>query len=147
MSGDRGIEELLTRSGEGEPTDEEAARHARNQYRQSGIPPLEPDVVVALHLAEGEQLLGVRARASLGRIDEALQAAVRNEGSLYVTNRRLLHIGSEITSVPVSEIDELAMADDRILVTMAGASGVTLDAPYPHQLRVLIAAIKSAAGG
>jgi hypothetical protein len=130
---------------EGTLTDEEAARNARDQFRESGLPLLEPDEDLAAHLVEGEQLLGIRERASLGRIDEALQAAVRDEGSLYVTNQRLLHIGSEVTSVPLSEIDELAMADDRILVTLAGATGVTLDVPYPRHLRVLIAAAKSAA--
>lgn len=145
LSAERGSDELLEPGGEGQPTDEEAARHARDQYRESGIPPLEPDAELAAHLVEDEHLLGIRERASLGRIDEALQAAVRDEGSLYVTNRRLLHIGSQVTSVPLSEIDELAMADDRILVTVAGARGITLDAPYPRHLRVLIAAAKSAA--
>jgi hypothetical protein len=36
------------------------------------------------------------------------------------------------------------MADDRILVTLTGSRGVTLDVAEPQQFRVLIAAAKAA---
>ncbi len=131
--------------GELTPTDEEEARRAREQYREVGIPMIESDALIAPHLAAGEQLLGYRPQASLGRVDEATRAAVRDEGPLYVTDRRIVHLGRRTTSIPLADIDELAMADDRILATLSGARGVTLDVDEPRQLRVLIAAAKSAA--
>jgi hypothetical protein len=47
-------------------------------------------------------------------------------------------------SIGLLDIDELSMADDRILVTLVGSRGLTLDVENPHQLRVLIAAAKAA---
>jgi hypothetical protein len=77
--------------GELAVTDEEMARHAREQYREAGIPTIESDPVIATYLAEGEGLLGYRPNASLGRVDEATSARVHDEGPLYVTDRRLVH--------------------------------------------------------
>jgi hypothetical protein len=125
-------------------TDEEAAREARDRYRESGIPALKADELVGRHLDVDERVLGVRAEATMARIDETSKAAVRDDGPLYITDRRLLHLGQRASSIPLSEIDELAMADNRILVTLAGARGVMLDVDEPRQLRVLIAAAKSA---
>ena len=125
--------------------DEDAARLAREQYREAGIPLLEVDPLVGPYLAEGEHLLGCRERAVLARVDESGQSAVRDEGALYVTDQRLLHIGGDVTSIDLDDVIELAMSDDRILVTLAGARGVMLDVSEPRQLRVLVAAAKAAA--
>lgn len=125
-------------------TDEEGARRAREQYRDSGIPTIEADATVARHLADGERVLGLRAAASIVRIDEGTQAAVRDEGPLYVTSSRLLHLGARVTSVDLADVEELAMADDRILLTIRGSRGLMLDVSEPRQLRVLLAAARSA---
>jgi hypothetical protein len=125
-------------------TDEEQARLAREQYRESGIPTIDADDGVAEHLARDERVLGSREMASLARVDDTSHGTVRDDGPLYVTNQRLLHIGSRLTSVPLGEIAELAMADDRILVTIAGGRGLMLDVSEPRQFRVLLAAARTA---
>jgi hypothetical protein len=128
-------------------TDEEAARHAREQYRSAGIPLMATDAEAAPHLADDERVLGMRAQADLGRLDEATRATVRHSGRLYVTDRRLLHLGEEVVSVSLADIVELAMSDERILVTLAESRGVTLDISDPRRFRVLVAAAKSASNG
>ncbi len=128
-------------------TDEEAARQARELYRDTGIPPLAPDRDVEPYLADGEVLLGVRPEAVLGRLGEAGQGVVRAEGRLFVTDRRLLHLGAEAVSILLADVRELAISEDRILVTLAGSRGMTIDVPDPRHLRVLIAAARSAARG
>lgn len=143
---DEGVPEGTTEViGELAPTDEEAARQARERYREVGLPMIESDAIIAPYLAVGEKLVGYRPNAGLGRVDESTRAAVRDEGPLYVTDRRIVHLGRQTMSIPLADIDELAMADDRILATLSGARGVTLDVAEPRQLRVLIAAAKSAA--
>jgi hypothetical protein len=125
-------------------TDEQEARSAREHYRETGLPNVDADSHVAPHLGRDERVLGGRAHAGLARIDETTHQAIRDEGPLYVTNRRLLHLGSTVTSVDLEDIAELAMADDRLLVTISGARGLMLDVPEPRQFRVLLAAARSA---
>ena len=123
--------------------DEEAARLARDRYREAGIPLLEPDAAIAPYLADGEHLLGRRETAALTRVDDDGQSALRQDGVLYVTDRRLLHLADEVTSLDLTDVIELAMADDRILITLAGARGVMLDVEDPRQFRVLVAAARN----
>ena len=126
-------------------TDEEAARLAREQYREEGLPVLQPDSVIAPLLIGGEQVIGWRPQAGLSSIQENTHTVIRDDGRLYVTSTRLLHLGRQTTAVPLAEIDELAMADDRILITLAGSRGLMLDVDLPRQFRVLLAAARSAA--
>jgi hypothetical protein len=139
----------LNSSAEASPeaaNDEQLALRAREQYRESGIPAIAPDELVTPHLERDERLLGTREAAILRRVDveEGGRAVVSERGTLYVTDRRLLHFGSRWEAVPLLDLDELAMADDRILVTLVGSRGLTLDVGNPHQLKVLIAAAKAA---
>lgn len=126
-------------------TDEQQARRAREEYREQGIPELAPDPTVAPHLESQERVLGARSEASVARIDEGTHGAVRDEGPIYVTSARLLHVGERVSSVSLYDIDELAMADDRILVTLTGGRGLMLDVTEPRQFRVLLAAARGAA--
>lgn len=124
--------------------DEEEALRSRERYRTSGIPSLAPDVRIGPHLGPDELVLGTRSDASVRRVDEDMRLVVRDEGPIYVTDRRLIHLGERVDSIPLLEIDELTMTDDLILVTLAGARGITLEVAEPNQLRVLIAAAKAA---
>ena len=130
-----------------ETTDEEQARKAREQYREAGLPLIEADETIAPLLAQGEHVIGCWEQATLSRVDEATQSTVHDKGVLYVTNRRLVHVATSTTSLELGDVQELAMADNRILVTLAGARGVMLDVPSPRQLRVLIGAARSVARG
>jgi hypothetical protein len=91
-----------------------------------------------------ERVLGMRAQAQLGRVDARAGGIDLDGGTLYVTSQRLIHLGSRLTSIRLADIREMAMADRRLLVTLADAGGVTVDADEPHQLRVLVAAARSA---
>lgn len=127
-------------------TDEQLALRAREQYRESGVPRVAADAFVTPHLKRGEHVLSSREVATLRRVEivEDGRAVVSEQGPLYVTDRRLLHFGSRVQAIRLLDIDELAMAEDRILVTLTGSRGLTLDVENPHQLRVLIAAAKAA---
>ena len=125
-------------------TDEEAARSARERYRTEGLPNLAADHVVGPLLAESERVLDWRAQAGLSRVSEQTRAVARHDGPLYITRERLVHLGESMTSVPLTEIEELAMADDRILVTISNSRGLMLDVEGPRQLRVLLAAARTA---
>lgn len=125
-------------------TDEEAARGARERYRTEGLPNLAADGVVGPLLAESERVLDWRAQAGLSRVSEHTHAVARHDGPLYVTSERLVHLGESITSVPLAEIEELAMADDRILITISNSRGLMLDVEGPRQLRVLLTAARTA---
>lgn len=127
-------------------SDEQLALRAREQYKESGIPAITADDSVAPYLEPDERLLWTCDLAIVRRVDvdDEGRGVVTEQGSLYVTDHRLLHFGSRVQAVALLEIDELAMADDRILVTLVGSRGLTLDVDNPHQLRVLIAAAKAA---
>src|SRR5688500_4199056 len=124
--------------------DEEAARRARERYRTEGLPNLAADRVVGPLLAASERVLDWRAQAGLSRVNEHTHAVIRHDGPLYITSGRLVHLGESMTSVPLAEIEELAMADDRILVTISNSRGLILDVEWPRQLRVLITAARTA---
>src|SRR5687767_3961609 len=79
-------------------SDEEAARLDRERYREKGLPALQPDLMVAPLLADGESVVGWRQAASLSRVDEMTHAVVRDDGPLYVTSERLLHLGGQMTA-------------------------------------------------
>lgn len=132
---DAGHDEVLS--------DEEAARVAREQYRR-GISPVEPDDLVAPHLQDGEHLLEERARATLREVDEPSRASLDVDGWLYVTNRRLLHVGVAAASIPLLEIDEISVTTRGLLIQLRGPGGVILGLPQPRRVRVLIAAAISA---
>ena len=127
-------------------SDEQLALRAREHYKESGVPEVAADDTIAPLLDRQERVLGGPDMAILRRVDveEDTRAVLREEGPLYVTDHRLVHIGNHVESISLLDIDELAMADDRILVTLVGSRGLTLDVETPQQLRVLIAAAKAA---
>ena len=65
-------------------------------------------------------------------------------GSLYLTSQRLLLLGHAPFEVELDQIDELALAGERLLVTLADGTGLSIDAARPRLLRVQIAAALTA---
>ena len=65
-------------------------------------------------------------------------------GRLYLTSRRLLLMGQTTLEVDLREIDELALAGERLLVTLNDGTGLSIDAIQPRLLRVQIAAALNA---
>jgi hypothetical protein len=88
----------------------------------------------------------------VGTASSAAQAAEKLSGRLYLTTTRLLllvrstadgPIDAEL-AVPLSDIDELAVVGERLLVSLSDGTGLTVDAGRPRLLRVQIAAARHA---
>ena len=138
--GVRDAEQILLRARE----DEREAVEARVRYRAEGLPRLEVDGPVAELLRPDESVVDVRPAAivSLHLRGDGTEAY---PGRLYLTNRRLMVVGQAPYEVELGEIVELALAGERLLVTLRDATGLSIDASRPRLLRVQIAAALHAA--
>jgi len=119
-------------------SDASAARDARNRLRTSPVPAIEADERIAPHLLAGEVVHGLRSHAILRAPggDEALGYG----GTLYLTSRRLVHLGQVIVTVQLTDIMESSLAGERILLSLRGGEGLTLDLDRPRLLRAEMAA-------
>ena len=131
----RDAEAVLARALE----DEREATRVRAQYRTQGPSYLDPDDTIDLELVDGERLFAVRPAAHVERHDPAGRA-IPHPGRLYLTTQRLVVAGAVPLSVRVADIREVALAGERLLVSLVDGSGLTLDVSWPRVLRVQIAA-------
>lgn len=121
--------------------DERAATDARARYRADGIAPLASDAQLLPHLADGELMLAMRPNSLLEDCGPSERSEnPRTGGALYLTNRRLLQLGRNSTSIELRLIEELALAGERLLVTLRDGHGFAIDLPEPRLFRVQIAA-------
>jgi hypothetical protein len=118
--------------------DEAAALEVRDRLHAASLPALAPDGVVGEHLADGELVHGLRSRAILKAPGD--DRALGYGGSLYLTSRRLLHIGQVTVNVQLTDIVETSLAGERLLITLSDGEGLVLDVDRPRQLRAQIAA-------
>jgi len=118
--------------------DEAAALEVRDRLHAASLPGIAPDGVVGPHLADGELVHGLRTRAILKAPGE--DRALGYGGTLYLTSRRLLHIGQVTVNVRLADIVETSLAGERLLVTLSNGEGLVLDVDRPRQLRTEIAA-------
>lgn len=138
-AGIRDADEILERTRQ----DERDAFEARERYRADGLPTIEVDEAVAQLLRADESVVDVRPAVVVSR-------HLRGDGTedfpgrLYLTNQRLMLVGHEPLDVELGEIDELALAGERLLITLNDATGLSIDAARPRLLRVQIAAALSA---
>jgi hypothetical protein len=123
--------------------DEAAAAAARSAYMEAGLPVLKPDEAIARELRADERLHARRAPAFLNRVDTA-GASGADAGSLYLTSHRLVHVGPVIFSIGLPDIEELVIAGERLLLSLSGGHGVSLDVAEPQLLRVQIGAARGA---
>ena len=65
-------------------------------------------------------------------------------GRLYLTTQRLMVVGGAPLDVELSQIDELALAGERLLITLRDGTGLSIDASRPRLMRVQIAAALAA---
>jgi hypothetical protein len=153
--------------------DEADAIQARERYRNEGLQAIEPDPEIRDRLRPDEELVEMRPGAMVGRAllagvggaageggagtaPSAAQAAVESlSGRLYLTTTRLVLLvrptgdrpaESEL-SVGLADIEELACVGERLLVSLADGTGLTIDAGRPRLLRVQIAAARAASRG
>jgi len=118
--------------------DAAAARDARNRLRTSPVPTIDADERIEPHLLLGEVVHGLRSHAILRAPggDEALGYG----GTLYLTSRRLVHVGQVIVTVQLTDIMESSLAGERLLLSLRGGEGLTLDLDRPRLLRAEMAA-------
>jgi hypothetical protein len=117
--------------------DELAAAAARLRYEAEGLPILAPDTTLTAELRRDEVLHAERSPAMLNRTDGAATLP-GYAGTLYLTSQRLIHIGHVTFSVSLTQIEELSIAGERLLLTLSGGEGVSLDVSEPRVLRVMI---------
>jgi len=118
--------------------DEAAACAARERYRDGPMPSIEADDGIATHLLSGECLLGLRRHAILG--SPGGDAALGYGGTLYLTSRRLIHLGQVSVSVQLVDIIEASLSGERLLLSLQNGEGLTLDLDRPRLLRAEMAA-------
>jgi hypothetical protein len=137
--GIRDAEEILDRARE----DERDAIEARSRYRADGLPVLEVDGPVAERLRPGETVIDTRTSAVVSR---HLRGDGNDDfpGRLYLTTQRLMVVGGAPLDVELDQIDELALAGERMLITLRDGTGLSIDASRPRLMRVQIAAALAA---
>ena len=118
--------------------DEAAAVEVRDRLHAAPLPTITPDGVVGPHLSDGELVHGLRARAILKAPGD--DRALGYGGTLYLTSRRLVHIGQVTVNVQLADIVETSLAGERLLVALSDDEGLVLDVERPRQLRAEIAA-------
>lgn len=119
--------------------DEEAAAAARDRFRIGQIPAIEVDDAIRPHLASGERVHALRSHAMLN--GPGVDRALGSGGTLYLTSRRLVHLGQMVVSVSLVDLEESSLAGERLLLTLRGGEGLTLDVDRPRLLRAEIAAV------
>jgi hypothetical protein len=132
--------------------DDASAREARIRYREHGMPSLEPDERIAPLLRPSERVVAHREATLLELLlrpgpDTTGHNGVISGGDLYVTTSRLLHLGRSLLAIELEGIEEMALAAERLLLTIRDRGGIGLEAGEPRLLRVQIAAAIAAGRG
>ena len=122
--------------------DEEAASLAREEFMVSPVPVVEPDEAISSHLSPGEQVHGLRRHAILRAPGD--DRALGYGGTLYLTSRRLVHLGQVIVTVQLTDIVESSLAGERLLLSLRGGEGLAIDLDRPRLLRAEMAAVTRA---
>jgi hypothetical protein len=127
--------------------DETLADEARERYRTDGLPVLEPSALLGM-LKAGERLHAVHRMAMLEvgwRGATGADPNLPHGGTLYVTSQRLVHRGTEDGTWGFGDIDEMAVALERLLlVRMRDGSDLAIEVDQPRLLRVQLAAARAA---
>ena len=87
---------------------------------------------------DGQLVHDLRSRAILKAPGD--DRALGYGGTLYLTSRRLVHIGQVTVNVQLADIVETSLAGERLLVTLSDGEGLMLDLDRPRQLRAEVAA-------
>jgi hypothetical protein len=119
--------------------DEALASAARDMFLVSPVPVIEPDEAVSKHLLHDEKVHGLRRHAILRAPGD--DRALGYGGSLYLTSRRLIHLGQVVVTVQLTDIVEASLAGERLLVTLRDGEGLALDIDRPRLLRAEMAAV------
>lgn len=122
--------------------DEAEAAAARQRFRSEPMPTIPADDALTPHLNPGEGVHSVRRSAilSVPGGDRSLGYG----GALYLTSRRLIHLGQVMMSVRLADIVETSLAGERLLLALRDGEGMAFDLDRPRLLRAEIAAVMRA---
>jgi hypothetical protein len=119
--------------------DEQAADAERARLVDGELPDLGPELGGALALTDGERVHAIRHAAILEEGEHAPPLG----GSLYLTSRRLVHVGESIREIPLDAIDESAVSLERLLLLdLTDGSDLAFEVDQPRLLRVQLAAAR-----
>lgn len=118
--------------------DEAAAESLRERLLEGDLDILEPDAAIAAHLAPDERLHGLRRSAILKAPGD--DRALGYGGTLYLTSRRLVHLGQVVMTVQLVDIVETSLAGERLLLSLRDGEGLSMDIDRPRTFRTEIAA-------
>ena len=119
--------------------DEIAARAARDRLRDGPMVPIEADATISPLLHPGEVVLSQRSAVLLNPPSGDPSIAGYG-GALYLTSERLIHSGRLLVSIGLDQVREVSLAGERLLLTLDGGDGMSLEAEQPRLLRVEISA-------
>jgi hypothetical protein len=118
--------------------DEADAALTRDRFRDGPLPAIDPDEYIVGHLTPGESVHDLRTRAILRT--PGGESALGYGGSVYLTSRRLVHLGQVNVTVQLSDIVETSLAGERLLLTLPEGEGMALDLDRPRHFRAQMAA-------
>ena len=119
--------------------DDAAAKLARELFLLMPVPGINADEAIRPHLLDGELVHALRKHAILRA--PGGDAALGYGGNLYLTSRRLIHLGQVVMTVKLTDIVESSLAGERLLLTLRGGEGVAFDLDRPRVLRAEMAAL------
>jgi hypothetical protein len=121
--------------------DEAAAAEARQAYEAGGLPVIEPEEEAARALlAPGELLHAMHASALLETHSSGDEEALPRGGTLYLTSIRVVHVGKETTEVSLSQMEDAAVALERLVqIRLRDGSDLAIEVDQPRLLRVQVA--------
>lgn len=118
--------------------DEAEAAAARERFRDGPLPTIDPDERIVGHLTPGESVHDLRTHAILS--GPGGDGALGYGGSLYLTSRRLVHLGQVNVTVKLTDIVETSLSGERLLLTLPDGEGMALEVDRPRSLRTHLAA-------
>jgi hypothetical protein len=119
-------------------SDEVDAAGARERFRTEPIPAIVPDDRISAELRQGEDLHSVR-RSAILRVPGG-DRSLGYGGTLYLTSRRLVHLGQVKVTVQLTDIVETSLAGERLLLALRNGEGMAFELDRPRLLRAEIAA-------
>ncbi|HET9540586.1 MAG TPA: hypothetical protein VFQ46_08295 [Candidatus Limnocylindria bacterium] len=120
--------------------DEQAADAERARLVDGELPDLGSEVRGALQLTDGELVHAIRHTALLDEGD----AAMPRGGDLYLTSRRMVHVGASSREISLDAIQESAVSLERLLLLdLTDGSDLAIEVDQPRLLRVQLAAARA----
>lgn len=122
-------------------TDEGAADAERERLSREAMPVLDAEDDLVFQMARDEVLHAVRGAALVERGQDAQPSG----GILYLTSRRLVHIGTEaVEEVRLADIADMAVAMERLLlIELVDGSDLAIEVDQPRLLRVQVSAARA----